>query len=196
MSELVLASASRVRARLLAAAGVDFETLPARIDELAVKESLIGEDPRNIADALAELKALRISSMRPGRLVLGADQVLSLEGALIDKSRDIDEARVVLRRLRGRKHELHAALVLARNGIAIWRHVSRAGMWMREFSDEFLEAYLACHGEIILDSVGCYHLEGGGAQLFLRVEGDYFSVLGLPLLPLLTALRDQRVIMP
>jgi septum formation protein len=194
MTALVLASASQVRARLLAAAGVDFEIVPARIDERAVKETLAGESPRNIADALAELKALRIAGSHTDTLALGADQVLAFEGELIDKSESLGDARNLLRRLRAGKHELFAALVLARNGAVVWRHVSSAEMWMRNFSDAFLEDYLAREGDAVLDSVGCYRLENWGAQLFNRIEGDYFSVLGLPLLPLLAALREQGVI--
>jgi septum formation protein len=194
VSPFVLASASQVRARLLAAAGVQFQIVPARIDEQAVKETLADENPRTIADALAELKALRVASSYTDVLVLGADQVLAFNGVLIDKSGNLDEARMLLRRLRGGRHELFTAVVLARNGAAVWRHTDRAGMWMRDFSDEFLEDYLAREGGAVLDSVGCYHFEGLGAQLFARIEGDYFSVLGLPLLPLLAALREHGVV--
>jgi septum formation protein len=120
--------------------------------------------------------------------------VLVFDGTRIDKSGTLDDARTLLRRLRGGRHELFAALALARNGAVVWRHISCAGMWMRNFSDEFLEDYFAREGNAVLDSVGCYHLEGLGAQLFDRIDGDYFSVLGLPLLPLLAALRAQGVI--
>jgi septum formation protein len=194
--ELVLASASAVRAQLLEAAGVAFEISPSHIDEDAVKESLLAERvrPHVIADALAELKALRGSSSHRGALVLGADQVLDFEGELLSKSDTIGEARTQLVRLRGRSHALASAAVLARDGIVIWRNVGHVTLWMRDFSDEFLDDYLRQEGEAVLASVGGYRLEGPGVQLFERIEGDYFSVLGLPLVPLLVALRDHGVL--
>jgi len=196
MSGLVLASASSSRAALLKAAGVAFEVRPAHVDEDALKESLLAEGaaPRAIADALAELKAIRVSAGRPGALVLGADQVLDLEGALVSKSESLDAAGDLLRRLRGHSHKLITAAVLARDGVPIWRHVSHASLTMRDFSDAFLADYLAQEGEGLLSGVGCYRLEGRGLQLFSRIDGDYFSILGLPMLPLLTALRRQGII--
>lgn len=196
MSAFVLASASPTRAGLLQAAGVRFEIAPARVDEDAVKESLLAEraPARAIADALAELKAVRISTGRPGALVLGADQVLEIEGDLISKSDDLDAAAALLRRLRGKTHSLITAAVLARDGAPIWRHVAHVRLSVREFSEEFLEDYLAEEGTELLGSVGCYRLEGRGLQLFARIDGDYFSILGLPMLPLLTALREQGII--
>jgi len=196
MSALILASASTVRARLLKAAGVDFAVVPARIDEDSVKASLLADsvDSRGIADALAEMKALRVSASHPGALVLGADQVLMFDGALLSKAENMEAAASQLRRLRGRRHELIAALVLARDGTPIWRQMSIATLWMRAFSDEFLETYLKAEGDDILGSVGCYRLEAMGAQLFERIDGDYFSILGLPMLPLLAALRDQGIV--
>jgi septum formation protein len=196
MTRLVLASSSAVRARLLEAAGVSFEVVPAPVDEEAVKSALISEDasPRDIADALSELKALRVSASQPEALVLGADQVLVFEGELVSKSATLAEAAALLRRLRGNKHELYAGVVLARGGSVVWRHVSRGELWMRPFGDAFLENYLAREREAALGSVGCFQLEGLGAQLFSRIEGDYFSILGLPLLPLLEALREQGAI--
>lgn len=196
MSGLVLASASSSRAALLKAAGIAFEVHPAHVDEDAVKESLLGEGaaPRAIADALAELKAIRVSGSRPGALVLGADQVLDFEGELVSKSESLEAASELLRRLRGHTHRLVTAAVLARDGAAIWRHVSHASLTMRDFSDAFLADYLAQEGEDLLSGVGCYRLEGPGLQLFSRIDGDYFSILGLPMLPLLTALRHQGII--
>ena len=196
MMRLVLASASPVRARLLEAAGVPFEISPARIDEEAAKASLLaqGAKPRGIADALAEMKALRRSIADPDALVLGADQVLESEGECIGKSPSVDQAEALLRRLRGKSHTLISATVLARGGQPLWRHVQTATLWMRDFSDDFLRAYLRAEGEGILGSVGCYRLEGLGAQLFSRIEGDYFTVLGLPLIPVLNALRDFGVL--
>jgi septum formation protein len=196
MTSLILASASAVRARLLREANVIFDVVPARVDEHALKQSLLanGAEPRVIADALAELKALRVSASNPDRLVLGADQVLVLDKELVSKCEDLKEARALLRRLRGRTHTLVSALVLARTGAAIWRHMGQATLSMREFSDDFLEDYLASEGEALLSGVGCYKLEGSGIQLFARIDGDYFTILGLPLLPLLSALREQAVI--
>ena len=196
MTSLILASGSVVRARLLASAGIEFVAIPARVDEDAVKEALLAQNTpmRGIADALAELKALRVSRSHPGALVLGADQVLAFEKELVSKSSNLSEARTLLGKLRGRTHELIGAAVLAKDGAPIWRHVDSATLTMRAFGDEFLEDYPAQEGEAVLGSVGCYHLEGRGAQLFAHIAGDYFSILGLPLLSVLAVLRDQGAI--
>lgn len=196
MTRLVLASASEIRARVLKNAGVGFDIYPAHVDEDTVKESLLAAKAplRDVADALAELKAVRVSAGRPGALVLGADQVLAFDGELVSKCASLDEARALLRRLRGRTHQLISALVLAKSGSAIWRNVETATLKMRDFSDGFLDDYLAGEGEDLLKGVGCYRLEGRGAQLFERVEGDYFTVLGLPLQPLLAALRQHGIV--
>lgn len=193
---MILASASGTRAKLLQDAGVPFEVVPAHVDEEALKQSLLAEKAshRDIADALAELKALRISSAHPGALVLGADQVLSFDGTLISKCGSLAEARELLLRLRGQTHELISAMVLAKNGAPVWRHVEKATLTMRDFSDAFLEDYLTAEGNALLSGVGCYRLESRGAQLFSRVTGDHSTILGLPLLPLLSALREQGVI--
>ncbi len=193
---LILASASTSRARMLKDAGVAFTINPAQVDEDAVKESLLGEgvDVAGVADALAELKALRVSASVPDALVLGADQVLSFEGELISKVADMAAAKTLLLRLSGKRHELISAAVLARNGAALWRHTGRVRLAMRPLSAAFLDNYLAREGNDLLKGVGCYRLEGLGAQLFERVEGDYFSVLGLPLLPLLAQLRELGVL--
>jgi septum formation protein len=193
---VLLASESEARAAMLRAAGLEVEVQPARIDEAALKEALLAEEaaPRDIADALAELKAKRVSGRAPGRLVLGADQVLVADGALHDKPRDRAEAAKQLRALRGRTHQLLSAAVIARDGAAIWRHVGTARLAMRPFTDRFLEEYLDREGEAVCASVGAYRLEGLGAQLFARVEGDYFSILGLPLLEVLEFLRAQGVL--
>jgi septum formation protein len=151
-------------------------------------------DGRAVADALAELKALQVSASHPGSLVLGADQILMCEGQLFSKSESVEAAAGQLRRLRGRPHQLVTAAVLARDRAVIWRHVDISTLWVREFSDAFLRAYLAAEGNAVLGSVGCYRLETMGVQLFERVEGDYFSILGLPLVPLLVALRQHGVI--
>jgi len=188
--QVVLASKSVSRSALLAGAGVAFETRAAGVDEDAAKDALLGEGatPREVADALAELKALRVSSGTPG-LVIGADQTLDLGGRLIDKASSLQDARSRLLELRGRPHKLHSAVVVARDGEAIWREVKSATLWVRPFSDAFLDDYLQTEGETLLGSVGCYRLEGPGVQLFERIEGDYFTILGLPMLGLLDFLR-------
>ncbi len=190
MTPVLLASTSASRIALLKAAGVSFETRSPGVDEDAAKAALLGEgaSPRDVADALAELKALRGARGFSG-LVIGADQTLELDGALVDKAATLDEARSRLIAMRGKAHKLHAGVVVARDGAPIWREVKTATLWMRPFSDAFLGDYLARHGEGILSSVGCYRLEDEGVQLFTRIEGDYFTILGLPLLGLLDLLR-------
>ena len=190
---IVLASQSRSRAKLLEAAGVPFVAVPARVDEEEVRRSLLsdGQDGAAIAEVLAELKALRISSSRPQDLVIGADQILSFEGEVIAKCASLKDAEALLRRLRGRKHLLVGSVVLARNGAPIWRRRSKVQLSMRDFSDAFLFDYLREEGEGLLESVGCYRFEGRGIQLFDAAAGDYFAILGLDLLPLLAALREQ-----
>ncbi len=190
---LILASESRTRAAMLRAAGVAIETAPARIDEAAVKAAMAVENAPalDVADTLAEMKALRISQRRPEALVLGADQVLLCEGRIYDKPDSRETAAGQLKELRGKSHDLISAAVVARGGEPISRHVGRARLAMRPFSDKFLESYLDDIGETATWSVGAYQLEGPGAQLFSRVSGDYFSILGLPLLELLGVLRIQ-----
>jgi septum formation protein len=193
---VVLASASPVRAALLRNAGVEVVVDPARIDETAVKQSLLAEGApaRDVADTLAELKALRTGRRHPEALVLGADQVLVHRGDILDKPACMAEARAQLRRLRGERHELLSAAVVVSGGAPVWRHIGQARLTMRAFGDAFLDDYLSRVGEAALTSVGAYHLEGLGAQLFARVEGDYFTVLGLPLLEVLGFLRARGVL--
>lgn len=193
---LVLASESRTRAKMLRDAGVAMEAQPARIDEAAVKASMAAEGAPalDVADTLAEMKALRISQRHTNALVLGADQVLVCEGRLFDKPDSRETSAQQLKELRGKSHDLISAAVVARGGEPIWRHVGRARLTMRHFSDEFIDQYLDEIGEAAIWSVGAYQLEGRGAQLFSRVSGDYFSILGLPLLELLGFLRVQGVL--
>lgn len=188
---LVLASASPARAALLRGAGVEIDIIPARVDEDEIKASLRAEraHPRDQADMLAEMKAVSVSRAHPGRLVLGADQILSFKGEAFDKPRDLAEARTHLETLRDQRHELQSAAVIALDGEPIWRHVGVARLIMRPFSDEFLTEYLAQTGDDVLTTVGGYKLEGRGAQLFARVDGDYFAILGLPLIETLGFLR-------
>lgn len=190
---VILASRSEARAELLRQAGIDLEILAAPIDEEAVKAGLRAEGAaaRDVADALAEFKARRVGARHPDRVVLGADQVLVCEGRSFDKPRDLAEARAHLEFLRGRTHELLSAAVIYEGGVPVWRHIGRARLTMRPFSEAFLEAYLERHGVDLLTTVGAYKLEAGGSQLFSQVQGDYFSVLGLPLLEVLGFLRTR-----
>lgn len=192
---VILASKSAARRAVLDGAGVAYEAVVAGVDEDAVKVEMLarGASPSDVADTLAELKAIRISRTRPG-FVIGADQTLDLNGHLYDKAEDVSAARERLKLLRGKTHKLHSAVVVARDGVPIWREVVTATLTMRDFSDAFLEAYLASEGDAALGSVGCYRLEGPGSQLFSEIDGDYFAILGLPLMGLLELLRQHREI--
>lgn len=192
MTPVILASTSSSRRALLQGAGVEFTARSPGVDEDAVKAELLGEGhgPRKVAEVLAGLKAMAVSEREPG-LVIGADQTLELEGQLVDKAVDLEEARGRLKAMRGQKHHLHSAVVVASGGKPVWETVETATLHVRDFSDEFLEAYLAGVGEQVLFSVGCYQLEGLGVQLFDRIDGDYFTILGLPMLGLLDFLRGE-----
>lgn len=194
---LVLASASATRLRLLAEAGVAAIAEPADIAESEIIASLRAEGALagECAAALAEAKASRVSARHPGALVIGADQILDCEGEWLEKPRDLDAARAQLRRLRGKPHALLSAVAAVRDGGRLWHALDRAELLMRPFGDAFLDDYLARTGSEVLHSVGAYRLEGLGAQLFERVEGDFFTILGLPLLPLLGFLRQQGLLL-
>jgi septum formation protein len=193
---VVLASSSRVRALMLEQAGLAVTCDPAGIDEAAVKSACRrdGRDAEACATMLAEAKAERVAARHPGALVIGADQLLVVGDDWLDKPSSRAAARRQLLRLRGRRHELVTAVAVRRDDRVLWRRVERPSLAMREFSDGFLDAYLAAAGDAILASVGAYQIEGLGAQLFDHVEGDHFAILGLPLLPLLAFLRGARVV--
>ncbi|WP_370200296.1 Maf-like protein [Roseibium sp.] len=193
---LVLASGSRIRADLLKNAGLDIEVDPADVDERVVESPLLeaGFPPEDLASVLAEAKANDVSDRRAGDLVIGADQILAFEGERRTKPEDMEAARRQLLAFSGKTHELHSAVVISKDGEAIWRHVSTARLTMRELSPAFIGHYLAAAGEDVLSSVGAYQLESLGVQLFEKIDGDYFTILGLPLLPLLAELRSLKVI--
>lgn len=192
---LVLASASRFRRKLLEAAGVPFRVVPARVDEAALKSDLVPKvGPGELAKALAAAKAEAVSRELPGSLVVGADQVLVLDDAVLDKPRDLAAAREQLQRLRGRTHMLLSAVALAEDGRVAWTMVEEATLTMRDFSGEFLDEYLSQCGATVCEIVGAYEIEGFGIQLFERVEGDHFTIIGLPLLPLLAELRARGMV--
>ena len=196
VQNVILASASSVRRDLLHNAGVPAAIEPAHIDESAIKESFSGEGT-NAAEAalvLAQLKAQRISLRHGDDLVIGADQILDLDGHWFDKPPDMAHARGHLRALRGKTHILATAACVFRGGAQVWHTLQSPRLTMRAFSDDFLDDYLAQAGEEILSSVGAYRLEGIGIQLFDRIEGDYFAILGLPLLPLLDFLRANGAV--
>lgn len=196
--EIVLASGSRARREMLAAAGVHFTVQAADVDEPAIRARLRKEDasvaPRRIAEVLAAAKAEDVSGKRESSLIIGADQVLALGDELLSKAPSIEAARAALRKLRGRTHELHSAVAFAEKGKVTWAHVATARLTMRDFSDAFLDDYLLRAGDRVGQSVGAYELEGLGVQLFDRIEGDYFTVLGLPLMPVLAELRTRGII--
>jgi septum formation protein len=193
---LILASKSAARRAMLAHAGVPFSVQVADVDEEAVKNAHDPADAAGLAAELARVKALAVSRHDPEAWVLGADQTLAFDGGLVSKAPSIDAARVRLMAMRGRVHHLHSGAALARNGQIVWSGVDTATMRVRDFSDAFLDAYLAAEGEGLLACVGSYRLEGMGSQLFEAVEGDYFTVLGLPLWPVLAELRRAGVLTP
>ncbi len=193
---LILASGSASRKALLTAAGVVFTADPADLDEDRLMADLKarGADAAGVASELAGQKALAVSRRHPGKTVLGGDSIIAFGGEYLSKCASLDEARDLLARLSGHEHLLVSAAALARDGALLWTHASPCRMTLRDLSPEFLGDYLAAEGPAVLSSVGCYHFEGRGAQLFAKVDGDYFSVLGLPLLPVLAQLRKEGLL--
>lgn len=191
---LVLASGSRFRRQMLEAAGLAFDVVTADVDEAALRAQFAEEapppGPSAVAMRLAEEKARHVARLQPHALVIGADQVLALDGVIYAKPADIAAARSHLQILRGRRHELPTAAVIVRDGQVLWRGIEIPALTMRRLSDPELEAYLERMGDAVTETVGAYKLEGLGATLMERIEGDYFSIIGLPLLALLAALRD------
>lgn len=197
-SRLILASGSAARRSLLQSAGLVFDVVPANIDEAAIRDAILdatnGAEGADIASVLAAEKARLVSEMHRDALVIGADQVLALGGKIFGKAENLAEAREILTMLRGRTHELISAVALARNGKVHWQTSAFAEMTVRQFSDEFLGCYLGKMGERALQSVGCYEIEGPGVQLFEQIDGDYFTILGIPLLELLARLRHDGMV--
>ena len=195
MLDIILASGSASRRALLAGAGVDAVSIKPNVDEDAAKIAMRAEglSVRDQAMQLAEMKAVKVSRSTPG-LVIGGDQMLNLGGEAFDKPANLDGARNHLRKLSGKSHYLETAIVVAENGDPVWRFLARPKLTIRTLSDRFIDGYIQECGDVLLTTVGAYQLEGRGAQLFSKIEGDYFSILGLPLLPLLDYLRVREVL--
>ncbi|WP_421927907.1 Maf-like protein [Neoaquamicrobium sediminum] len=193
---IVLASGSPFRRKMLEDAGLEIEVEKPQIDERAVEAAVAnsGVGPEDLALILAEAKALEVSQDRPGALVIGTDQTLSLGDEVLHKPRDMEEARRRLLALSGKTHQLNSAVVLMRDGELLWRHVGVARLTMRELDPGFIGRHLSHVGEKVLSSVGAYQIEGEGIQLFEAIEGDHFTIVGMPLLPLLAKLREMQAI--
>jgi len=193
---IILASTSQIRAQLLARAGLVFTTAAPRVDEQAIRAAMQadGASPRDIADNLAEAKALKISDKNPDALVFGCDQILALDDTIFAKPDTPAQAVSQLQALRGRTHHLYSAMVIYQNGLPQWRHIGHARMTMRALSDEAIAAYVAAEWDSIRHSVGCYKIEERGVQLFSQIDGDVFTIQGLPMLPLLNYLAVRGII--
>jgi len=194
VTRLLLASQSEGRAQMLRDGGVDFTVEPANLDEAALLAGLQAEGhaPRNIADALAEAKSVKLSTRRPGQLVIGADQLLALDdGTILTKPASPDDAKDQLTLLSGQRHRLYSAVVVSENGAPLWRHIGTATLWVRPLSPAFISDYVEAQWDRIRWTVGCYEVEGAGVQLFSRTEGDRWTIIGLPLLALLDWLRGR-----
>ena len=194
--KIILASESKIRRKLLLQAEVNFQSIAAKIDEDTIKESLKNEGakPKDISDALAEYKAIRVANNFPTDIIIGCDQILVCNNEIISKARTLNEAKETLKLLRGKSHQLLSSAVIYDNHKPVWRTTSRAQLFMRDFTDEYLEYYIKTSGTDILSSVGCYLLENNGVNLFNRIQGDYFTVLGFPLLEVLDFLRKRELI--
>jgi septum formation protein len=194
--QLTLASQSAARRKLLADAGLSFDAIASKVDEDRLKAGLLGQgaSPSEIALALAQAKAVDVSRHTSG-LVIGADQTLDFKGWLYDKPRDLDDLRTHLTAFRGNPHHLHAAVALAQDGAIVWKTIETVTLHVREFSDDFLDAYIEREGAAVLGCVGGYRIEGEGLQLFERIKGDYFTILGLPMLGLMDELRAQGLLL-
>lgn len=199
-ARIILASGSAIRREILDGAGLDYEVIVRPVDEAAIKDAMLAENSRlrDIADALAEAKAMRVSRQEAG-FVIGADQIMVMkddngQDQLFDKPKDMAEVRARLLSMRGKKHELIGAVVICENGAPVWRHMSQTKLWVREFSEAFLEKYIDAEGDALMKSVGAYRFEGPGAQIFEKVEGGFFAILGLDLLPVLDYLRSRGAV--
>jgi len=194
--KIILASESKIRRKLLLQAEVNFQSIAAKIDEDTIKESLKNEGakPKDISDALAEYKAMRVANNFPTDIIIGCDQILVCNNEIISKARTLNEAKETLKLLRGKSHQLLSSAVIYDNNKPVGRTTSRAQLFMRDFTDEYLEYYIKISGTDILSSVGCYLLENNGVNLFNRIQGDYFTVLGFPLLEVLDFLRKRELI--
>lgn len=195
-TKVVLASSSKARQALLQRAGVEFEALTPGVDEASVKDSLERDaaTAAEVAQTLADLKAVSKAAIRPGALVIGADQVLALEKQVLSKPSNLVAAKEQLSILSGKTHALHTAVAVALDGTIVWRYITEAALTMRPFTESFIEHYLMQTGELALESVGAYQIERAGIQLFTNIQGDYFAIIGLPILPLLEFLREHQIL--